>query len=206
MDRRKLIYLVILVMMSGSLACSLTGIRQQAQSVEQTAQSIRTEVGGIVTEGKSVLGTAEAIATQNPGVLETVKAVGTVAAPVLGTIEAVATNNPGLVQTAQSVIQDEIPTGEAPGDIPTVDQSTVQNYFGASNYILYTSTLPYSQVHDFYKTEMPNHGWQYLESDSHEFANAAQLSYDKDNRTATVNLSLNPLNNTTVVVINIVSH
>ena len=50
---------------------------------------------------------------------------------------------------------------------------------------------------------MPNNGWQYLESVSHEYTNAAQLDYYKDNRIATINLSINPLNNTCVVVISI---
>jgi hypothetical protein len=50
---------------------------------------------------------------------------------------------------------------------------------------------------------MLNNGWQFLESDSHEYANAAQLNYFKDNRIATINLSINPLNSTTVVVISI---
>jgi hypothetical protein len=53
---------------------------------------------------------------------------------------------------------------------------------------------------------MPNNGWQLNQNASHDYSNAAQLVYEKDNRTATVNLSLNPLNNTTVVVINISAH
>jgi hypothetical protein len=120
---------------------------------------------------------------------------------MISTIQAVTTNNPGLVMTAQAFIEQEIPTGEAPLDIPIYNRDQAQNYFGSSQYIFYITPSDYSQILDFYKTQMVSNGWQYLESDSHEYANAAQLNYFKDNRIATINLSINPLNNTTVVVI-----
>ncbi|MFZ0532080.1 MAG: hypothetical protein WAM09_02790 [Anaerolineales bacterium] len=206
MYRTKSIYLVILVIMVSTLACSITGVQQQTRMAEQTAIALRTDVGEIVNAGSSLIKTAQAIATEHPGILETVKAIATQGAPVISTIQAVATYNPGLVQTAQAVINQEIPTGEPPTDIPIINRDQVQNYFGSSQYIFYTSPTQYAHVIEFYKTEMPNDGWQYLQDNSHEYANASQLNYFKDTRTATINLSLNPLNNTTVVVINIVTH
>jgi hypothetical protein len=206
MNRTKSIYLVILVVVVSTLACSITGVQQQARTAEQTAIALRTDVGGIVNAGSSLIKTAQAIATKHPGILETVKAIATQGAPVISTIQAVATYNPGLVQTAQAVINQEIPTGEPPTDIAIINRDQVQNYFGSSQYIFYTSPTQYAHVLEFYKTEMPNDGWQYLQDNSHEYANASQLNYFKDTRTATINLSLNPLNNTTVVVINIVTH
>jgi hypothetical protein len=206
MNRNKSFYLVILVIVVSTLACSISGVQQQAQSAEQTALALRTDVGGIIDAGSSLIQTAQALATEHPGILETVKAIATHGAPVLSTIQAVATYNPGLVQTAQAVINKEIPAGEPPIDIPIFNRDQVQNYFGSSQYIFYTSPTQYAQVLEFYTTEMPNEGWQYLQDDSHEYPNASQLNYFKDTRTATINLSLNPLNNTTVVVINIVTH
>lgn len=206
MDRNKPMYLIILILCAGTLACSISGIRQQAQALEQTAQALRTQVGGIVTAGGSIIKTAQALETQHPGILKTVQAIATQGAPMLSTIQAVATYNPGLVQTAQAFINQEIPTGEPPTDIPIINRDQVENYFGSSQYIFYTSLIEYSQVLDFYKTEMPNNSWQYLQSTSNEYANAAQLNYFKDTRTATINMSLNPLNKTTVVVISIVTH
>lgn len=206
MVRKKSIYLVSLILISTTIACSIFGVGQQVHTAEQTANALRTDVSGIVNAGGGLIKTAQAIATQHPSVLETVKAIATKGAPVLSTIQAVATYNPGLVQTAQAILNKEVPTGEPPSDIPILYRDQTQNFFGASQYILYTSPTPYSQVLEFYKTEMPNNGWQFLESESHEYANAAQLNYSKDIRTSTINLSLNPLNNTTVVVINIVTH
>jgi len=203
MNKFKPIYLVILILIASTLACSISGMSKGARSVEQTAQAIKTGVGGIVTAGGSLLSTAKAIETQNPGVLETVKAITTQGAPMISTIQAVATNNPGLVQTAQAVIGQEIPTGEPPVDIPIYNIDQAQNYFGSSQYIFYITPTDYTQILDFYKIQMVNNGWQYLEGDSHEYANAAQLNYFKDNRIATINLSINPLNNTTVIVISL---
>lgn len=206
MDEKKSIYLVILLLVVSSLACSISGIRQQAQTAVQTAITLRTEVGGYVNTGSSLIKTAQAIATEHPGVLGTAKAIATQGASVISTIQAVATYSPGLVQTAQAFIGQEIPTGEPPADIPILPQDQVQNYFGSSQYIFYNSPTKYSQVLEFYQTEMANNGWQFLQNDSHEYANAAQMNYFKDTRTATINLSLNPLTNTTVVVINILIH
>ena len=206
MDEKKSIYLVILLLVVSSLACSISGIRQQAQTAVQTAITLRTEVGGYVNTGSSLIKTAQAIATEHPGVLGTAKAIATQGASMISTIQAVATYSPGLVQTAQAFIGQEIPTGEPPADIPILPQDQVQNYFGSSQYIFYNSPTKYSQVLEFYQTEMANNGWQFLQNDSHEYANAAQMNYFKDTRTATINLSLNPLTNTTVVVINILIH
>jgi len=206
MDEKKSIYLVILLLVVSSLACSISGIRQQAQTAVQTAITLRTEVGGYVNTGSSLIKTAQAIATEHPGVLGTAKAIATQGASMISTIQAVATYSPGLVQTAQAFIGQEIPTGEPPADIPILPQDQVQNYFGSSQYIFYNSPTKYSQVLEFYQTEMANNGWQFLQNDSHEYANAAQMNYFKDARTATINLSLNPLTTTTVVVINILIH
>jgi len=206
MDEKKSIYLVIILLIASTLACSISGVRQQAQSAVQTAITLRTEVGGVVNAGSSLIKTAQAIATEHPGVLETAKAITTQGASVISTIQAVATYNPGLVQTAQAFIGQEIPTGEPPSDIPIMPQDQIYNFFGSSQYIFYTCPTQYSLVLVFYTTEMLDNGWQFLQNDSHEYANAAQLNYFKDTRTTTVNLSLNPLNNTTVVVINILTH
>jgi hypothetical protein len=191
--------------MATALACSISGVRQKATTIQETANMIKTEVGGVVAAGGSILKTAAALGTQHPGILATVQAVATQGAPLLSTIEAVSTNNPSLVQTAQSIIHQEIPTGEPAGDIPILNRDQLHDYFGSSRYIFYTSSNQYSDVLQFYQTEMANNGWHFNQNASHEYSNAAQLVYDKDIRTATVNLSLNPLNNTTVVVITISS-
>lgn len=205
MDRNKSLYLFIFILLATSLACSISGLRQQAQGVEQTAQALGTEVKGIVTEGGSLIDTAQAIATEHPGILETVKAIATQGAPILETIQAVATNNPELVQTAQALVTQGFGTGEPPTDIPIYNRDQAQNFFGTSQYITYITSSDYSTVLAFYKTEMLNNDWQYLQNASNEYANAAVLHYTKDTRTAIVNISLNPLNNTTVIMITIIS-
>lgn len=205
MMQKKMVYLVVLVFISTSLACSITGAGKQVQSAEQTALAVRTQVSGVISAGSSLLKTAQALATSRPGILETARAIATQGAPVIGTLQAVATHDPSLVKTAQAIFEQEVPTGEPPSDIPVLNQDQVSNFIGSSQYIFYTSPTGYSQVLAFYQSAMPENGWEYQASDSHEYANAAQLTYIKDSRTATVNLSLNPLNQTSVVVINIVN-
>jgi hypothetical protein len=203
MHQKLKIYLSISVIMITLLACSLSGIQQSASSAKQTSEALKTDVSGIVAQGGALLNTAQALETQHPGIIGTVKAISTQGAPILSTIQAAGTYSPGLVQTAQAVIQNEIPTGEPPSDIPILNRDQVKDYFGSSQYVFYISPSAYADVMQFYQTEMPNNGWQYIESESHEYANAAHLVYTKDNLTATIDISANPLNNTTVIVINL---
>jgi hypothetical protein len=206
MVRKKPIYLVVLLLIMGSLACSLSSTRQQVQTAAQTASSVKTQIGGLVNAGSSLINTAQALATEHPSILETVQTIATQGVPVISTIQAVATNNPGLVQTAQAIIAEELPTGEPPADVPILAQDQVYNYFGSSQYIFYTSPTQYPQMLAFYQSQMPISGWILDQAESQEYANAAKLVYTKDIRTATINLSLNPLNHTSVIVISISNH
>jgi hypothetical protein len=206
MKQKSPIYFITLLLMAGSMACSISGIGQQIKSADQTAKAVKTKISGVVTVGSSIIDTAQAFETQSKGILETVKAVATKGVPLLNTIEAVATHNPGLVQTAQAFFKQELPTGEPPSDIPLLDQDQMDDYFGSSKYIFYVTPVNYTQVLAYYQIEMADNGWQYLKNESSEYARAAQLNYYKDTRTATINLSFNSLNNTTVVIINIMDH
>jgi hypothetical protein len=203
MKKNMPISLALFAAVLATLACSLSGLQQGASTVKQTSVALQTDVSGIVSQGSSLIKTAQALETEHPGIIGTVKAVATQGAPLLSTLEGVGTNSPGLVQTAQAAFQNEIPTGEPPADVPIFNRNEAQSFIGYSQYIFYISPNPYQDVLQFYTTEMPNNGWQYQENESHEYANAAQLNYTKDNRTASVNLSINPLNNTTAVVINL---
>ncbi len=203
MRRNSPIFVVIFTLILATLACSTSSLQSKANNAEKTANAFRTQVGGVVSQGNSLLQTARAVETQHPGILATVEAVGTHAAPLLGTLQAVGTNSPGLVQTAQALIQNKLPTGQPPDDIPIYNRDLAQDFFGSSQYIFYSSPSQYAQVLNFYQVEMPHNGWQYVESASHLYSNAAELKFSKDNRNATVNLSLNPLNNTTVIVIDV---
>jgi hypothetical protein len=199
----KMIFPIVLLLILSSLACSLTAARQQVQTAAETASSVKTQVSGVVNEGSSLINTAQALATERPGILETAQAIATKGAPVISTIQAVTTNSPGLVGTAQTFLGEQLPSGEPPTDIPILAQDQVYNYFGSSQYVFYTTPTQYTEVLAFYQTQMPANGWEIDQTESHEYANAAELVYMKGTRSVTINLSLNPLNNTSVVVISI---
>jgi len=204
--RQSPIYLATLFIIIGTIACSISGIRQQVQSAGQTADAVKTRVSGVKTAGGSLIDTAQAIETQGSGLVKTVKAITTKGAPLLSTIQAAMPDKSGMVETAQAFIEGEAPTGEPPPDIPIFNRDQAESFYGSSQYIFYISPTDYNKVLDFYKNEMQNEGWQYLEDGSHEYAHAAQLNYYKDTRTVTIDLSFNTLNDTTVIIINILSH
>lgn len=178
--KRKEFYLVVLLLILTSLACSLSSTRQQVQSVVETASSVKTQVDGVVSAGSSLINTAQALTTERPGILETAQSMATQGAPLLSTIQAVATNSPGLVGTAQNFLVEQLPSGEPPTDIPILAQDQVYNYFGSSQYIFYTTPTQYAEVLDFYQSQMENNDWELDQTESHEYANAAELVYQKN--------------------------
>ena len=206
MIQRQPILLLILLLTATTLACVLSGIRQQVSSAQQTASALKTKVSGAITAGAAIVNTAQGYGTEYARIRQTVEVWTTKGASILSTIQGVATLSPGLVQTAQSFVGNEIPTGEPPADIPLLDPEQMKSFYGSSQYIFYITSMDYIQVLSIYQTGMPHEGWQYLSDDSHEYAQAAQLSYYKDTRTAVIDISLNSLNNTTVVIINIIDH
>ncbi|HEX9089834.1 MAG TPA: hypothetical protein VF831_00005, partial [Anaerolineales bacterium] len=203
---RKKIFALILLFTATTLGCSLTSIRQQVSSAQQTTNSLKTKVSGAITAGGAVVDTAQGYETEYAHIRRTVEAWATQGASLLSKIQGVGTYSPGLVQTAQSFVENEIPTGEPPSDIPLLEPGKMESYYGSSQYIFYITSMDYIQVLGIYQTSMPHEGWQYLSDNSHEYARAAQLSYYKDTRTVIIDISVNSLNDTTVVIINIMSH
>jgi len=199
------LYYLGFLIIAGLLACTFSSIGPRLRSVDQTARAVRTKVSGAVTVGSSALDTAQAIEAKSRAVIETIKAIATQGVPLLNTVEAAATQNPSLFQTVQAIFEHERPTGEPPIDIPLLDQAQMEDYFASSQYIFYITPVKYAQVLAFYQIEMAENGWQYLELESSQYAQAAQLKFSKDSRTAVINLSFNTLNNTTVVIITIMN-
>jgi hypothetical protein len=197
------IFLTLAILTSATLACSLNVVRQKVNSIEGTAVAIVSGINEVIHTGGSLIETAQAIQTQKANIIETARAIATQGAPLVATIQAATTHHPGLVQTAKALINQDVPSGDLPSDIPIILPDHIDSLFTSSQYIFYTCAVEYTQILDFYKIEMPVNGWQYLVDDSQEYAQAAQLSYSKDTRIATVNLSRNPLNDSSVVVINI---
>ena len=136
--------------------------------------------------------TAQSVATQ-------VQELATDATPLVETIAAVATENPEVVATIDAVATQGFSAGEAPQDIPVVDQSTVSAFFGSNDVVSYVTSMKYQDVLNFYKQKMPDNGWEALRDGTYEIENTAILQYAKPDRTATVTISVNPIDNTVIV-------
>ncbi|MGE5123100.1 MAG: hypothetical protein ACM3H7_01160 [Acidobacteriaceae bacterium] len=193
------------LVLAGIMACSISGIGQGIKSAEQTSRGVRTKISGAVTVGSSIIENAQTFEAQSRAVIATVKAVTTQEAPIISTGEAAATQFPQYIQTVQAIFKDEIPSGEPPSDIPLQDMAQMEDFFASSQYIFYITPVKYAQVLSFYRIGMADNGWEYQQDESSEYAQATQMIFYKDSRTAVVNLSYNTLNNTTVVIITIIS-
>jgi hypothetical protein len=205
MIKRTLLYLFTGFLLSLTLACNLiSNVSNQVNEVKDTAVSVATQVG----EGQKWLGTAKAVATEvgNSGLLETAQVYATQVGEsgFLETAQAYATENgPGMIETAKAIAT-QIPsnTGEIPDDIPVVPGEN-EELFGSNELVSYTTGMDFNAVVDFYKTEMPNNGWEKGDQDSLETSNIAYLYFKKQNRSASVVISINPLTSKTLVVITI---
>lgn len=172
---RLLLFLVLLIL--SSLACGLLSqVTDPVADVIDEAQQIATQVGDITTQVsiEELSTTMEAFATEMP-------------------IE-------GLQATAEAVTEGLQP-GEAPPDIPVVAETS--NLYTSKDLVSFTTSLPYDQVVDFYKEQMPLNEWLLAESGNVESPSASILNFDKPQRRAIVTISANPLNAETVVLITI---
>jgi hypothetical protein len=119
------------------------------------------------------MATMQAFATdQVPGLLETVQAVGTSAAPMLG---------------------------QAPVDIPFV-QGELENLISTSLLVTYGTTHDSELVVDFYNSEMLANGWTKVNEE--QLGNAITLlTFEKPGRLASVTVTSNSVTSKTMVVI-----
>jgi hypothetical protein len=200
---------LIAILLMITLACnlfsqaeSLANSAQQGRELIQTAQSLSTEVGST-----GMLETAQAMATQvsESGLAETAQAFATEEGPSFAeTAQAVATQQgPGLMETAQAMVTKAAVTfGDAPADIPVVGGEK-ESYFSTAELVSYITPISYSEVLNFYKEQMAVNDWIKADEGWVETESAAVLNFTKPDRFATVTISINPLDNMTVVMITI---
>jgi hypothetical protein len=171
-----------------SLACqTITGVGDKIEGAQSTVQSAVTQVQGM--------------ATQAVGMATEVVGIATEAAPLLETAQAVATDNPGMIETAEAVATQGFQPGAGPENVPLVDQSTIFNYFGTSEMATYATSLDFSSVVEFYRTNMPQYGWTQDATLSYETADTVMLYYKGDGNVAIVTITLNAADNSTLVSI-----
>ncbi len=209
---------VISLLMIASLAC---GLLNQVNQVKEQVQSAATQIEGIVTQAPGLIATGKAIATDNPGLLQTgqallstqgpgllgtIQAVATQQPGLMNTLEAFATNNPGLAQTALAMAS-QIAQGSSPdavpGDIPLPGADRLEQLNSTAGMVVYYTTIKYSNLVNFYKKGMINAGWTAVVKGTTESPSTTVLNYTKDNRTATIVLTLSTTDNKTGVVITI---
>ncbi|MEN8173800.1 MAG: hypothetical protein ABFS03_13095, partial [Chloroflexota bacterium] len=78
-------------------------------------------------------------------------------------------------------------------------------FLGSPNLVTYHTPIDFQDVLHFYRTEMPNYGWGKGDATAVETSSNAKLPYQNDTQRATVTISINPANDETIVLINIVS-
>ena len=80
-----------------------------------------------------------------------------------------------------------------------VVDAELESFFAMESVVSYFTPMDYEEVVDFYKTEMIEKGWEFVENSSVETADAAVLNYDKPDRSAIATISRDTARNLTSV-------
>ncbi len=212
--------LLLIVITVVGLACSLfSGISEKFNETKSTAESVATDVHqgdqafstakAIATEfgDSNFMSTAKALATEakDSGYLETAQAYITSEAPgALETLQAFTTEQgPSLLQTGQAYVTEMSQSkGELPSDIPVVSGEKSM-FYASQELVSYFTSVDFPSVLSYYKNEMPKNGWTKYDQGWVENSNSAVLYFEKSDRSVSITLSINPVDNKTIVMITI---
>jgi hypothetical protein len=184
---------VLIVLMLAALACNtVMGGGSAVNDAQATADALQTEAAEQFGDPQA---TADAALTEAAGVFDDL------------------TTPEGEEPTEESGTDEEEPTeapldipgsGEAPDDVPVFEGNN-ENFFGSADVVTYLTDGSYDDLVAFYRSEMEANGWTLDETLSTEFGGIAALTYNKDNRTATVSILTDTSSGKTLVAVNIVS-
>jgi hypothetical protein len=200
------------------MACStVTNLQSRYEESKETFQGIATTASGAATRhpgfletagsfasdhGPQLAKTAEAYATQNPSLLETAQAlvVGQ-GSSILRTAQALATERPELLETAKALIPGTADGDYLLPDIPVPSSYPMEVLYNSREALSYSVEANFAEISQFYKTEMPAHGWGLDLQNSFEGQNMSSLKYDHLDRYASVTISSSSAMDSTLVVI-----
>jgi len=144
----------------------------------------------------------EDLATQvDVGQLE--EELSTLATELPSTLEAIPNvddlGDLGDIQATADAFQESFTSGEAPDDIPRVDER--QDLFTSKDLVSYSTALSLDVVLAFYQEQMPVNDWKPVPDSSVIMAESVVLAFEKPNRDAFVTLNLDPQSGNTLVSI-----
>lgn len=185
-------------------------VTEQGPSVAATAKAIATERGPELAEtaralatqkGPELLDTAQALVTEQAPVLETMQSAFTQEGPALAeTAKALATEVGPEIQATAQALQTQMASGQVPPDIPLA-AGEKQHLYLSPEVISYGTSLSLKEVMEFYEQSMPLQGWEKDLNGTVVSDIAAVLLYKKGARQAIITLSINPITNSTLVLI-----
>jgi predicted small secreted protein len=200
--------LILLLAAFSVMACAtLTGIAEKAQSAANVANTLEA----LAKTGQEIATQAQGIATQvsESGIMQTAQALATEfdESGLMETMQVMVTQIPGESSNIQATINAVLTQGaygNAPSNIPVID-GQLTYFFGSPILVTYNTTFDFQYVLDFYRTEMPKYGWEDGNTTTVETSTSAKIPYQNNDQRATITLSINPVNNETIVLVNIIS-
>lgn len=105
----------------------------------------------------------------------------------------------GDIQATADAFQESFTSGEAPEDIPRVDER--QDLFTSKDIVSYRTSLSFDEVLAFYQEQMPLNDWESVPDSSVIMAESVVLAFEKPDRNAFVTLNLDPQDGKTMVSI-----
>jgi len=201
--KKFLIYFLVLCLFISSCT-SMADAGQEIEVLQSTVNAVEIKL----QNGLDIIGTGKAIATQvdQSGVVQTAQAVASNISDsgLISTAQFLATSwQPDLFETAVKFSYEQVPkiqtTLEAVGtkvpnssDIPIYNSEKVEFYSDGLEMSFSTNT-GIEDVVEFYENEMPNYGWEQLESITRVNINRALLHFRKGERLTVISMNRDTL-------------
>jgi hypothetical protein len=215
MSRRTYKFAWLAVIIAFMLACNLmTGLTEDVPGIQGTAGAAATQARALASQAQGLatsveesgfLKTARALATEEGGqFLVTARTLATEAEDhgLIKTARAFATEEgSNLLATARGVATQGVQAGSAPSDIPIMGEETLVNFLGSESLVTYLTSMPFRDVLDFYKQEMPANDWEPASAGNLKTDTIARLIFNKSGRRADITINVNPLDQNTLVTI-----
>ena len=125
----------------------------------------------------------DALATEIPSALDEIGDIGDL----------------GNLDDLRDIIEDGLLSGEAPEDIPVVDDPD-EILIESKDIVSYLTSEDFSTIKAFYMEQMPLNGWSEVE-DNIINENSALLFFEKGDREVTITINFNPSDSQTSVMI-----
>jgi hypothetical protein len=184
---------VIALLAAAALACSTLSGGPSPRDLERTAEAVQGEAESVEAQAEETADAAEATADAALGDDNSNDDANDNSGDDNSNENASNENDNGNGDVVMSETLEDIPLLGGENEVLVDQEQTV----------VYLADADYDEAVEFYRTEMPNNGWEAVPNGEFELGPLTTMNYQQDGRTATIAVTTDPTSDRTMVTINI---